>query len=941
VSLARQVVKRMPWWMGVLVVVLVAFVVVGVLAVTSELDGLLAWAPAAAVVLALGLRAIGDTIACLVARGLGWLVALVFPRCRSRVEKFVEVVVSGTVVVLTAAVPALFALVGVDVVIAALLRGDRHLPLWAGIPIGVAVIGGATWLYVDVWPDRWVGRPGLIASAVAVALLIVAPPLGVWLYSEWKGDGSYLSPEGSTGSTLEVLVLRDGGGPAPPQHTTSGGWAVTTWVGAVASDGTVRWGQGGAPPPVPEADADRVLLIEPHGRPTRWLAAADRVTPLSTPVFALLDREDSELPAWKSALRPGWRHGRPVALGRPAPAALPATAVKLVEVSPTADEDLALAVQHRPALFFDLHEPYPFLYNVDRLIKSGEMSICPRGKGAPRVLCKSVDQPNQLHRDAGRLTFNPKRLARTQDSTTMYVHVVRTAKPPRTYLDYWWYFPYNPARSGEGAMCGAGLDLGDKTCFDHDSDWEGVTVELDSQRLQGPPLAVLYAQHNHARRYTWPALRELWRNRAAAKLAQVGDPQRPLVFPARGTHASYPFPCPASRGDNKCHTREVPPDRAQKITDNGFDGHTGWEGNGNGCLPGCVTPFPTRDLGRRPASWNAFAGHWGTADCVLVVICSESEPPLGPSEQRHRYAKPWCAARVVDFVGGDWHVANGGRCGDRSPPAQPHQLKLAALGDSFSSGQGGGDYDQGTTGHGNTCFRSDNAWPQRLADAMDWVVTDFLACNGARTDELILNGHSHNGEKERNRSQISRITDHPDIITLTIGGNDLGFADVVTDCARGNCATDAEAAKIAAKLDRLKQKLPRVYAAVREAAPGARLIVIDYPRLLPQGTEAEESPNCAVDPPGKLTTNEVEFLNAHGRELDAVIAQDAKQAGADFVEVSDAFAGHELHCGLPAPYVNPIRYQSDPRHASFHPTADGYSQLADIVARHLADEGVP
>src|SRR6185312_11290571 len=105
------------------------------------------------------------------------------------------------------------------------------------------------------------------------------------------------------------------------------------------------------------------------------------------------------------------------------------------------------------------------------------------------------------------------------------------------------------------------------------------------------------------------------------------DPQRPLVFPASGTHASYPFPCRAG-GGGKCRIREVPGVSGSKeIVDNGFDGARAWPGNADGCLPACLTPFPTRDEGRTPASWNAFAGHWGTADCVLGIVCAESDPP--------------------------------------------------------------------------------------------------------------------------------------------------------------------------------------------------------------------------------------------------------------------------------------------------------------------------
>ena len=899
-----------PIGMRVGAAVLAVLVVVGVVAITKELDGPLVLAPGGAVVAALVLR---------------WLVD------RTRGSNVAWR--GGVVAVVSAMVVALFTLVGVDV---ALGKVFGRLPPWLGILIGVVVIGAAAWLFVEAWPDPWIERPALLASGIAVLLLILLPPAAAYVAGQIRGDGSFLSPEGNTGSTLEVVVLRDGGGAAPPHETTSRGWAVTTWVGDVARDGTVRWGAAGAPAPLPAADADRVLLLEPHGTPARWLAVADTITPTATPAFALLDPSDPSLAAWRAALGSGGHAGRAVATRVPAPAELPARAVALAQVSPSAEEDLALAARHRPALFFDSREPYPFAYDVDALIGSGEMRICPPGQSFARVLCSQVTRADQLHRDAGRLTFDPKRLAAIRDHTTMYVHVVKTASPARTYLDYWWYFPYNPAHTGDGAMCGAGLDIAGMTCFDHQSDWEGVTVELDSDRPDGDPVAVLYAQHNGVRRYTWEALQDLWRRHAAEQATTVGDARRPLVFPARGTHASYPFPCRPPAGEEKCRTREVPTvSRSQRITDNGFDGHTAWKGNADACLPGCLTPFPSRHEGRDPASWNAFAGHWGTADCVLGVVCSESDPPEGPSRQR-RYRMPWCSGREIDYGASAWRFTAGGACSDRPPPGQPAQGSLVALGDSFSSGQGGGDYDKGTTGHGNTCYRSRNAWPRLAAQAMGLTMTGILACSGAVSDEVILDGHSHNREAERDRSQIGRITGDPRMITLTIGGNDLGFAGVVRDCVLGNCATSAERRRIAAKLDTLKSKLPGVYTAVKRAAPKARLVVVDYPRLLPQGSASEERDNCGVDGVGRITVDEVEFLNARTVELDAVIADAARAAGADFVEAIDAFAGHELRCGQNVPFVNPARERSELLPASFHPTAAGYVQLADVVVRHIA-----
>lgn len=90
-----------------------------------------------------------------------------------------------------------------------------------------------------------------------------------------------------------------------------------------------------------------------------------------------------------------------------------------------------------------------------------------------------------------------------------YVHVY-----PRTdgfiNVQYWFFYPYN-----DGPLF-----------FDHDADWEHITVEVDPS---GEPRGVAFAQHgnNHPGVFrAWPIARK------------VGE--HPVVLSARGTHASYP-----------------------------------------------------------------------------------------------------------------------------------------------------------------------------------------------------------------------------------------------------------------------------------------------------------------------------------------------------------------------------------------------------------------
>jgi len=83
----------------------------------------------------------------------------------------------------------------------------------------------------------------------------------------------------------------------------------------------------------------------------------------------------------------------------------------------------------------------------------------------------------------------------------------------RLWLQYWFYYFYNDYNLAGGI----GL---------HEGDWEMVQFRMDSD-LQTPDLAV-YAQHVHAEQASWQHVETL-----------SGSPDTPIVYVARGSHASY------------------------------------------------------------------------------------------------------------------------------------------------------------------------------------------------------------------------------------------------------------------------------------------------------------------------------------------------------------------------------------------------------------------
>ena len=545
------------------------------------------------------------------------------------------------------AVP-LMALLGLDWYAAKL--GWRPSPAF-GMLLAAVLLGLADWIYLHPWWTRPGSKhPREWAIGTTVALVLVAAGAGAWQAIKRTDPPA----DDAAVSELEVVVVGSGPGfPRVDPPTEDTGWKLRTYAGHAAGD-KVAWDVHGPPPPIPAHDRVLLLDVDPgHDDPRRWAAIAADAGRDNATTFALLrGGDDARIARWRRQFRRAsdTRPGDVVKLTGPLATATPGDlALRLVARAPTADEDLALAIRHRPILLFNRGEKTPVPLNVDRLIEADQFRLCST-KQVVVANCTNVDESSDIRNGSNYLEFNTQKLAEHTEGTTIYVHV--TDHDGLKYLDYWWYLPDNPSNAGGGALCGAGFVVAGYTCHDHQSDWEGMTVVFDPKSDQPSPAAVIYSGHTNRTRYTWPALERLWSTGYTATIARSHpSTERPLVFIARGTHAAYPTGCPTACTDRFTFHKEEP-----------HDGRVPWPGpRESECVALCVTALPTTDRGRKPARWNAYNGHWGNARCELIVFCSSADPPRSPGQQR-RYRRPWCP--TISVV-----VANGRVERERRPPA--------------------------------------------------------------------------------------------------------------------------------------------------------------------------------------------------------------------------------------------------------------------------------
>ncbi|MEV7444595.1 SGNH/GDSL hydrolase family protein [Streptomyces sp. NPDC091204] len=221
--------------------------------------------------------------------------------------------------------------------------------------------------------------------------------------------------------------------------------------------------------------------------------------------------------------------------------------------------------------------------------------------------------------------------------------------------------------------------------------------------------------------------------------------------------------------------------------------------------------------------------------------------------------------------------------------------RFVALGDSYSSGVGAGSYlsDSGS------CQRSSKAYPYLWAAANAPASFSFTACSGATTSTV-------------KSSQLAPLNSSTTLVSVTAGGNDVGFANVMQTCVLQSEATCVSAVNnaIAQINNTLPGSLSSLYGTIRSKAPQAHVVVLGYPRFY------QLNGNCVAG----LSETERAAINRGSDALNGMLAKQAANAGFSYSSVVDEFTGHEICSGNA--WLHSV---SVPVSNSYHPTAAGHS----------------
>lgn len=262
-------------------------------------------------------------------------------------------------------------------------------------------------------------------------------------------------------------------------------------------------------------------------------------------------------------------------------------------------------------------------------------------------------------------------------------------------------------------------------------------------------------------------------------------------------------------------------------------------------------------------------------------------------------------------------------------PSLPAGAAYVAMGSSFAAGPGIPQYYEATPA---PCYRSTQNYAHQLAARLKLNLTD-VSCSGATAAHLT-------GPRGAIPPQLDALTPDTRLVTVTIGGNDLGYIGGLSNasCAglvaetgvEANCApmiappAEKTYADLAARLDAIAKE-------IRRRAPRAQLVFVDYPVVLPESGTCPATPLDAIQADGARYT---------ARRLAEITRTVAGQNNASIITASEFSKGHDACSTDPWMHGYP-RPGAPVAGTPFHPNLKGMTAVADALEQLLRADGQP
>lgn len=311
------------------------------------------------------------------------------------------------------------------------------------------------------------------------------------------------------------------------------------------------------------------------------------------------------------------------------------------------------------------------------------------------------------------------------------------------------------------------------------------------------------------------------------------------------------------------------------------------------------------------------------------------------------------------------HTAEGASRYLLSPQGMPEQLMpYLGIGDSYASGQGAWNYLSGTDTATNRCHLSIHSYPLRLSASRFGGAGRSVACSGARMHDIKNSSPNYTGQNSGGRDTQSRKADgsyyqilrdyepghiaqgafvghaQPGIVTVQIGGNDIGFGNLLLQCVSplasvnppvtndNDCfSTYEDRLEIMQLVNRHFNKWVDLYRYLQRQAPSSQIYALGYPQVVAAGG------NCGLNV--RLSAGDIVFARQLTSYLNEVIARAAQAAGVHYIDITAALTGHELCSGSHQAAINGLTAGNDAwsvlGQESYHPTAFGHELIERAI----------
>jgi lysophospholipase L1-like esterase len=256
--------------------------------------------------------------------------------------------------------------------------------------------------------------------------------------------------------------------------------------------------------------------------------------------------------------------------------------------------------------------------------------------------------------------------------------------------------------------------------------------------------------------------------------------------------------------------------------------------------------------------------------------------------------------------------------GAASAPA----AQWVGLGDSFAAGPLIPNQSLSPLG----CLRSDHNVAHLAAAQLGDTLTD-VSCSGATTDDMTAAQSIPGGT---NPPQFDALGAGTRTVSLQIGGNDIGFGEILTYCTSllpiGHPCTDhfvvGGVDTLAARVDATAPKIDAVLQGIHARSPDARILLIGYLPLLPLT-------GSGCWPVVPFTADDVPYIRSVRNRLNTMLATEAAANGAVYVDAYNAGAGKDA-CSSPLTrWVEPLVPLA--LAAPFHPNLRGMEGITPLV----------